>query len=149
MVSPSSVMNSTSYPPTGWTNTTVPRSPRNSPWSARSSVKTTVSSSLIMSNSLQRIGSHESRHVLAPLDKPDRSHHRCPAVRRWHRALNHVADAERRRLLLHDTMTARVVQEGERHFLPDFWPEAEPQEEERLVPAVAVCQRQQVPGDLL
>jgi hypothetical protein len=48
IVSPSSVMNSTSYPlPSSCTSTTVPMSPAARPWSGRSHVSTTSSSSSI------------------------------------------------------------------------------------------------------
>src|SRR5713101_4999909 len=87
-------MNSTSYPFAGWSRTTVPRSPRLRPCSGKSSVNTTVSSSLVIACSFERISRDEAWCVLVALQEPHRTNPRRSAERRLYCTFHDVPRAE-------------------------------------------------------
>src|SRR6266849_9086248 len=145
---PSSVMNSTSYPGRSWTNTTVPRSPRSSPCSGRSSVSTRVSSPFIIVPP-QGVGVDDPGRLRPGFDKPDRPEQGRSSDRRVHYTLDHVALAERRVFRAGQLVVRGVAEQGGGQFLPRFGGKAEVGEEGRLVSAVSVRRAQEIPRDLL
>src|SRR5919106_236561 len=102
------------------------------PYSARSSVRTTVCSSLIMRFPLERIGRHKARRLLAAVDEPDRPYQRRPAVGRLHYTLDHVALAKRRVLFLGDVVIRDVLPQGHGQLLPTVCGETKAREKRGL-----------------
>jgi hypothetical protein len=117
-ISPSRVMNSTSYPLRPWTNTTVPTSPAFSPYSGRSTVKTASSVSSSTLGLLQRISGHEIRHILIGLNEPNRAYVQISSVGRRQFSVDNIALAKRRIFCPHHRVLGRMLEQGLRESLP-------------------------------